>query len=242
MVKGIYHAAAGMLPTMNQQETVGNNLANVNTTGFKADKRYFRTALNSSLLQSGRNGQAVKLNEDKFSLTTDFSQGSYSETRNPLDVAINGDGFFAFETGETVSYSRNGSFAVNGEGELVNNRGYRVLSEEGLIRVNGKDVTIRDNGEIVVDGKSSGKLKIVDFEQPYTLKRNGFGYFVPENNDAGFRPDSLELRQGFLEDSNVDPIGEMIQMIELNRNYESCQKSIQAQDETLKLAVNELPK
>lgn len=241
MIKGIYHAAAGMLPTMNQQETVGNNLANVNTTGFKADKRYFRSALNNSLLQGGRNGPSSKM-IDESSLITDFTQGAFSETRNPLDVAINGDGFFAIETGESVSYTRNGSFAIGSDGDLVNNRGYRVLGEEGPIRVNGKEITIRYNGDIVVDGKSVGTLRIVDFEKPYELKRNGYGYFVPPGETTGQSPESLELRQGFLEDSNVDPIEEMIQMIELNRNYESCQKSIQAQDETLRLAVNELPK
>ncbi len=242
MIKGIYHAAAGMLPRMNQQETVGNNLANVNTTGFKADKRFFRTALNSSLLQGGGFGQPMQLNEDQFSLTTDFEQGAFSETRNPLDIAIDGDGFIAIETDETISYTRNGSFAISGEGELVNNRGYRVMGEEGPIKVIGKDVTIRPTGELIVDGKISGTIKVVDFEKPYVLKRNGYGYFVPQEGQEGSAPEKFEVKQGFLEDSNVDPISEMLQMIELNRNYESCQKAIQTQDDSLKLAVNELPK
>ncbi len=242
MIKGIYNAAAGMIPSMNQQETVGNNLANVNTTGFKADQRYFRTALNSSLLQGGGFGQPVKMNEDQISLRTDFTQGAFSETRNPLDCSIDGEGFFTIETGDTVSYTRNGSFALNAEGELVSNQGYRVMGEGGAIKIIGRDVTIRFNGDVIVDGKTAGTLKIVDFEQPYDLQRNGYGLFLPGNGDEGFKPEKLELRQGFLEDSNVDPISEMLQMIELNRNYESCQKSIQSQDETLKLAVNELPK
>jgi flagellar basal-body rod protein FlgG len=242
LIKGIYHAAAGMLPRMSQQETVGNNLANVNTTGFKADQRFFRTSLNNSLLQGGKIGQNVKFSDDQTSLVTDFSQGSFSETRNPLDVSINGDGFFVFETGDSLSFSRNGSFAVNGESELVNNRGYRVMGEEGPIRITGHEITFRADGGIIVDGKTVGTLKIIDFEQPYALKRNGYGYFIPDPPDSGFRPEKCELRQGFLEDSNVDAISEMIQMIELNRNYESCQKAIQAQDDTLKLAVNELPK
>jgi len=242
MVKGIYHAAAGMLPRMNQQETVGNNLANVNTTGFKGDKRYFRTALNNSLLQGGAFGQPIPMNEEQNTLVTDFSQGAFSETRNPLDIAINGDGFFCFETGDVVSYSRNGNFMINAENELVNTIGYRVLGEEGIIRITGKEIVVRATGEIVVDGKTAGTLKIADFEQPYSLKRNGYGYFIPDPAADPSSAEKFELRQGFLEDSNVDPISEMIQMIELNRNYESCQKAIQAQDETLKLAVNDLPK
>jgi len=242
MIKGIYHAAAGMLPRMNQQETVGNNLANVNTTGFKADKRFFRTTLNNRMLQGGAFGQPIPLTEEEAPLVTDFSQGAFSETRNPLDVAINGDGFFVIETGDTVSYSRNGNFALNAESELINTHGYRVLGEEGVIRITGKDVTIRPTGEVIVDGKTVGTIKLVDFEKPYELKRNGYGYFIPDPPTDPITPEVYEMRQGFLEDSNVDPIEEMIQMIELNRNYESCQKAIQAQDETLKLAVNDLPK
>lgn len=242
MIKGIYHAAAGMLPRMNQQETVGNNLANANTTGFKADQRYFRTALNNLILQGGAFGQPIPLTEDQISLVTDFSQGAFTETRNTLDFAINGNGFFSIETGDSASYTRNGNFTLNGEGELVNIRGFRVLGEEGPIRINGRDISVRGDGQIIVDGKTVAKLKIVDFEQPYNLKRNGYGYFIPEDNADPSEPTTMDLRQGFLENSNVDPISEMIQMIELNRNYESCQKAIQAQDETLKLAVNDLPR
>ena len=241
MIKGIYHAAAGMLPRMNQQETVGNNLANVNTTGFKADSRYFRTALNNKLLQGGTDGSPMmQLNRDDSSLLTDFAQGSLSETRNPLDIAIQGDGFFVIESGETISYTRNGNFAVNADGELVNNRGLKVVGEEGPLRLSGGSVVIRNTGAIVVDGRTIGTIKIVDFEQPYTLRRNGYGYFVPDPLVDGFTPEMIDIRQGFLESSNVEPIKEMIQMIELNRNYESCQKAIQAQDDTLKMAVNDI--
>ena len=240
MIKGIYHAAAGMLPSMNQQETVGNNLANINTTGFKADKRYFRMALNNQLLQGGSHGEPVELSDEQFSLITNFEQGSLSETRNPLDVAIHGDGFFVIETDETISYTRNGNFGINAEGELVNLRGYRVMGEGGPLRIVGLEVMIRDDGAVVVDGQKIGSIKIVDFEQPYNLKRNGYGYFVPDPPVDGFTPEKALIKQGFLENSNVDPISEMIQMIELNRNYESCQKAIQAQDDTLRLAANQL--
>jgi flagellar basal-body rod protein FlgF len=242
MVKGIYHAAAGMLPRMSQQETVGNNLANVNTTGFKADQRYFRTALNNMLLQGGAYGQAVKMSDDQISQVTDFSQGSLLQTHNTFDLAINGDGFFTIETGDAVSYTRNGNFSINQEGELVNARGMRVLGEGGPIRISGREVTVRATGEVVVDGKTADKIKIVDFEKPYKLKRNGYGYFLPDPPADPISPEHFNVQQGFLENSNVDAISEMIQMIELNRNYESCQKAIQAQDETLKLTVSDVAK
>jgi len=242
MIKGIYHAAAGMIPRMNQQETVGNNLANVTTTGFKADQRYFRTTLDNKLLQGGAFGQPVPLTAEQAPLVTDFSQGALAETRNALDIAINGQGFFSIETEDSVSYSRNGNFSINGENELVNAQGYRVLGEDGPIHIHGRDLVVRANGEIVVDGKTIATLKIAGFDPAVELKRNGHGYFIPVPEVDPEKPEKIELRPGFLEDSNVDPISEMIQMIELNRNYESCQKAIQAQDETLKLAVNDLAK
>lgn len=243
MIKGVYHAAAGMLPRMNQQETVGNNLANVNTSGFKSDKRYFRMALDNMLLQGGQNGMMKTLSDDEFSLLTDFSQGSLTETKNPFDLAIHGEGFFCLETEDTVSYTRNGSFSISAEGEIINSQGYKLLSEDGPIRIVGRNVSIMDDGTVLVDGQNVSKIKVTDFEQPYSLKRNGYGYFVPENpEDEGNISEHYQVKQGFLENSNVDPIAEMLQMIELNRNYESCQKAIHSQDDTLRLAVNEIAK
>jgi len=106
MIKGLYHAAAGMLPRMNQQETVGNNLANINTTGFKYDHRFFRTELNNTIIQSGQYGELQEFSEDEVSLETNFNQGSLAETRNSLDLALNGDGWFVLETGDVESYTR----------------------------------------------------------------------------------------------------------------------------------------
>jgi len=240
MIKGLYHAAAGMLPRMNQQETVGNNLANVNTTGFKADHRFFQTELNNTIIQSGQYGEIQEFSEDEVSLVTDFSQGSLSETRNPLDIAINGDGFFVLETGDINSFTRNGNFMVNAEGELVNSRDYKVLGENGPITIVGREVVISADGSVVVDGVLIDKIKIVDFEEPYDLRRNGFGYFIPTVNFEEIDSENMTIKQGFLENSNVDPIAEMVRMIELNRNYESCQKAIHAQDTSLGLAVNQI--
>ncbi|MFN3821840.1 MAG: flagellar basal-body rod protein FlgF [bacterium] len=242
MIKGIFSAAAGMLPRINQQETVGNNLANVNTVGFKADRRYFSHELNSHMLAGGASPASMMSSPEVSILITDFSPGILIETRNPLDVALSGTGFFVLETGESHSYTRAGNFTLNAQGELVNSQGHRVLGAEGPIRIEGKDVKIRSDGTIFVDDEPIGSLLIIDFPQPYQLKRNGWGYFVTNPSQEPIIPDKVEVRQGFLENSNVDPILEMLQMIELNRSYESCQKAILSQDETLKLAVTDLPK
>lgn len=245
MIKGIYHSAAGMLPRLTQQEVVANNLANVNTTGFKGNRRFFRRILDSTMIQTGLNGEPGMLTELEESLFTDFSGGAFQETRNPLDLAIHGDGFFVLQTGENedqVSYTRNGNFSLNAEGELVNGRDYRVMGEGGAIRITGDNVVIQNDGSVVVDGEVVDTLKIVDFDKPYKLLRNGYGYFTPAGGAEGDTPEKLDVKQGFLESSNVVAVLEMVRMIELNRNYESCQKAIIAQDETLRRAVNDIAK
>ncbi len=240
MIKGIFHSAAGMMPRMSQQEVVANNLANINTTGFKSDYRRFRTTLNNLLLQGGPGGEPISLTEEMFYLQTDFSSGSVIKTHNPLDLAIVGKGFFNLETGDVVSYSRNGNLTLNQDNELINNQGYIVLGEAGPIRITGTDVLVLSNGDVVVDGERIDTIKITYFNEPLPLRRNGYGYFVPTIQTEGFAPEDLKIEQGALEASNVDPILMMIQMIELNRDYESCQKAVHAQDETLKKVINEL--
>lgn len=225
---------------MSQQETVANNLANVNTTGFKADYRRFRANLDNKILQGGPNGEPMTMTEDMFFLQTDFEPGALNKTRNPLDVAINGDGFFAIETGETISYSRNGNFQINKDYELTNNKGHRVLGENGPIRITGDSVMINSNGGVIVDGEFLDTIRVVDFPKPYELGRNGYGYFVPTGASEPITPEETRVEQGMLESSNVNPIMQMTAMIELNRDYESCQKAIHAQEETLSKVVNEI--
>ena len=241
MLKGIYHSVAGMQTRSDQQHIASNNLANLNTTGYKRDRRFFRRLLDNSLVQSGLQGPA-RLNEERDEgRFIDFRQGALNKTHNPLDIAIKGDGFFAIKTGDSVSYTRNGAFYLNANGELVNNRDLLVLGEgDDPIQISGKDVVIRANGDVVVDGLVTSKIKIVDFNDKSILQRNGFGYFAAENASIPKPPEIINLMQGYLENSNSEAVSEMIEMIELNRFFESCQKSILAQDETLKLAVSEI--
>ncbi len=240
MIKGIYHAAAGMIPRESQLEAVSNNLANANTTAHKSDRRLFRTTLNNRLLQGGPYGTPVTLPPELYYLQTDHSQGSLEKTDNPLDVAIAGKGFFVIETENGNCYSRGGNFKLNEENELVNNLGFRVLGESNPIQITGSEVVIRDTGEVIVDGSVIDKLQIVDFEEPYNLRRNGYGFFVAEDGSTGQLIEESKLMQGYIERSNVNVVKEMVQMIELNRIYDILQKAIITQDETLKMAVNEI--
>ncbi|MCF7809411.1 flagellar basal-body rod protein FlgF [bacterium] len=240
MIKGLYNAAAGMIPRESQLEVVSNNLANANTTGFKADRRYFRTVLNSRLLHGGENGGPVKLPEEMYYIGTDQSEGSLEKTGNPLDVSISGKGFFAIETDDGEGYTRNGNFRLNDNNELITSEGFRVLGEKGIITIEGHDVVVNNQGEIEVDGNTVDKLKMVDFQNPYKLRRNGYGLFVPETKEQPQQAGNFNIMQGYIEKSNVNVISEMVLMIELNHVYEALQKAISANDDTLRMAVNEI--
>ena len=242
MIKGIYHAAAGMIPRESQLEAVSNNLANANTTAHKTDRRLFRTTLNNQLLQGGPFGTEQTLPPELYYLQTNFEQGSLEKTDNPLDLAITGNGFFAVETDEGTFYTRNGNFKLNQDNELVTNQGYRVLGESNPIQVNGNDVVIRESGEVIVDGVVVDTIQIVDFDDKEQLHRNSYGLFVPDDEQQNQPAQDFRIMQGFIEKSNVNVVRNMVQMIELQRIYETLQKSIITQDETLRLAVNEIAK
>lgn len=240
MIKGLYNAAAGMIPRESQLEAISNNLANANTTGFKADRRYFRTVLNNMLLQGGEGGSPVKLPDELYYLGTDQSEGAMKRTGNPLDLSISGKGFFVIETENGEGYSRNGNFRLNREHELVNGEGFNVMGENGPVIIKGNDVFINEQGDITVDGRVIDRLQVVDFQQPYQLRRNGYGLFIPVSEEQSNPAEDFNLMQGYLENSNVNLISEMALMIELNHVYEALQKAISTNDETLRMAVNEI--
>lgn len=242
MVKGIKHAAAGMISRMRQQEAISNNLANVNTTGYKANRVIFSHEINSAMLRNSYPTRPGQGGGDYYFLNMDLTQGALQDTRNPLDVAIGGSGFLVIESGESFGYTRNGNFSLNEENELINGQGHRVQGVDGAIRITGSDVVIRESGEVVVDGRVAGRIRVVDFPSDTQLKRNADGYFIPEGEIEPVTSENSRIMQGKLEKSNVNPVRAMVQMIELNRNFEALQKAIHAQNETLRIATNEIVK
>jgi flagellar basal-body rod protein FlgF len=239
MIKGIYTSASGMLPRMLKQEIFSNNMANVNTTGFKSDDVFMQVLddASSDLTLTGEPWEKPMVD----GIYTEYEQGSLERTDGKKDVALEGSGFFAVETENGVRYTRAGNFSVSPQGILIDNRGNTVLSDSGPIPIIGNDINIDSEGFISVDGASIAKLKIVDFDQPYKLTKTDGGYFIP--NDANVTPKAAEnckVRQGYLEKSNVNVIGVMVDMLASFRAYEAGQKAIQSQDETLEKAVTEL--
>jgi len=193
---------------------ISNNLANINTTAFKRDMISFDEVLS------------------EVRSATDFSPGPGRHTGNELDVTLDGAGFFKIQTAEGIRYSRNGSFRLDSDGNLVNQQGDKVLGQNGTIPIQDGHVIIDKDGNVLVDNETVDKILVVDFQKQGLLKKEGHSYYKYEGEDVDITsPEEVGMRQGYVEQSNVNPTEAMIQMMEAYRAYESVQKAIQTMDE-----------
>jgi flagellar basal-body rod protein FlgG len=241
MIKGIWSSMAGMIPRLFYHEVSANNLANITTTGYKGDRAFLKSFIDAEMMAE-RNANVYHRETQVEAVNTDFSQGLFEETSNPLDVAILGEGFFCISTPQGELYSRNGNFKVDKNYRLVNSEDLPVLGVNGkTIQLSDGDIFINEQGEISIDGETVAKLKIVDFPQPYALKKSANNLFEPESpSDPRFPAKDYQIKHGFLERSNVIPIREMLNSIIYFRNYEADTRILMAQDDTLRLAVNDV--
>lgn len=238
MIKGIYSAASGMVPRMLKQETISNNLANVNTPGYKRESVFLRQLNAAEIRASKTESEWQTPMVDK--IYTDYSKGSLEYTGEPLDFAIDGDGFFVVETPQGEAYTRGGNFHLDPDGVLVTSDGLPVLSDGGQIQASGGELSIDVDGTVKIDGDDFGRLRMVDFEKPYQLEKTSAGIYQPLPDANQTELEYTYVRQGYLEKSNVDIIQEMVEMIASYRNYESDQKAIQILDSTVDRAVNQV--
>jgi flagellar basal-body rod protein FlgG len=242
MIQGIYLAAMGMTPLMDKQDQIANNLANVKTTGFKQSGAFIKTF--QKYLSNDKQEPFVNIEMKTDEIYIDYSPGSMIKTDAPLDLYIQGNGFFTVMTPDGIKYTRNGNMTIDKDGYLTTAEGYKVLGKEGFIKINLKEnypVVVSETGEIFQNNMSIGSLKITDFEKPYNLKREGNCLFMPKSPEVK-QGDSVSfvVKQGYLESSNVNIIKNMVEMISAYRNFEANQKALAAQDDTLDKAVNQL--
>ena len=206
MVKGIYTAARGLGYRGKNIDSVANNLANVNSTGYKRDGE-FQQIMN-------------KLGESQAVQTRDFSQGNLVNTALPLDLAIRGDGFFEIKTESGTQLTRDGRFVISDEGFLVNTSGEKVMGAKGEISIatyklnDDQTIQISRNGEIKVGKEIVDKLKISNVEDPQKLTKAGGSNFADKYQEyIPVEDDKFEVMAGYIEESNVNPIFEMQRMI-----------------------------
>lgn len=225
MSYGLYTIFLGMRTRQNTLETQANNIANASTAGFKAQRLIYSTFE----AQNKADGDKQRLIAGASAQsTTDFSAGSIRETSGTFDLAIKGDAFLVVETPRGPRYTRAGSLTVNENGQLTTKSGDLVAGEKGPITIpRDTQVSISKRGEISADGTAIDSLKLVRFQNPaVALIRDGETAFAASGAEVPqASPDSTVI-QGAVEMSNVNSVGEMVAMINNNREFESLQKSL----------------
>lgn len=222
-----------MMAQVDRNNMASNNLANLGTTGFKKDELFFQTL------------------DDKMDISrsmthgTDFKQGDLSETGNPLDIALSGKGFFTIERGNEQVYTRNGSFKIDNDGVIRTRSGLPVMGEGGWINVfsdsgQPKSIKITEKGEVFADDVYIDKLDISNFEDPEKLTKVGGNMFTADRDALLYQVEEPIVKQGFLESSNVNAAQEMIDLVDLQRQFESMQKVIRSIDDSYRSAVNKV--
>jgi flagellar basal-body rod protein FlgF len=244
LVRGLYTAASGALVAQSQADTIANNLANVNTSGFK------RTLLQ---VQAGAELPVYRLQNDPSStlggtptstfvgglgtgaevLDTPavFEQGALEKTGNSLDVAISGQGFFTLQTPQGVRYTRDGQFTRDPQGYLVTMDGDRVLGNNGTpVQLQAGDVQIASDGTVRQNGQAVSQLRIVDFANLSAVRPEGDNRFVDTGAGRPALDTTSSVNQGFLERSNANVVRSMVDLITAQRWFEANAKVIQTQD------------
>ncbi len=225
MIKGIYTAARGLDARMKNLEIVSNNLANLNTTGFKKELPF------SEIMNQFGNTKIQQL--------TDFRQGNLTQTNNPMDLAISGNGFFVVHTNNGTELTRNGSFKISNEGNLIDQQGNNVVGQNGLIKIDmrsfekQKNITISANGEVKYGNETIDTLLIAKMGSPQDSGRSSGVDFSAAGGYQLANPSDYQVKQGYLEDSNVNPVSEMESMIQISNEYQSASKMITFLDKSL---------
>ena len=254
MNRSLYIAATGMNAQQSQMDVISNNLANVSTNGFKGSRAVFEDLMYQTLRQPGANstqqtelpsGSQVGTGVQQVATERLFTQGNMQQTGNSKDVAINGNGFFQVQMPDgTISYTRDGSFQTNSQGQLVTSSGYQVIPAI-TIPVNATSLTIGSDGVVTItvpgstNNQTVGTLQLATFINPAGLESKGENLYsetassgtpnvaAPGSNGSG------TLNQGYVEASNVNVVQELVNMIQTQRAYEINSKAVTTSDQML---------
>ena len=257
MVRGLYTAYTGMVNQQKRLDTITNNLANASTTGYKREgatarafDEYMGVRVNDrtsayQVTPIGNMSLGVKIGENY----TDYSQGSFKNTEGTLDLALDGQGFFAIsftnkQGVESVKYTRDGEFTMDSEGYLRTKDGDFVLNDNGgqiMIPTDAVEIAIDRQGNIYADNEYVDTIQVTDFEDYNYLKKYGENLYDIVDG-AVEKETTASVRQGYLEMSNINVVKEMVEMITITRAYEAAQKAVQNADSMTEKAVNQVGK
>lgn len=262
--RGIDIAAKGMMSLIDFQDSIANNIANVNTAGYKKEGLSFRNVYNALVEepvdrnnpknQDGRLVGEISMGSVTNKLVHEFSQGTLSRTGNPLDLGIEGDGFFKLRAPDgTINYTRNGAFCINSQNMLSDMQGNLVLDDANRpIRLNltelnigsEKSLTVNEDGRIVANrGENAQALQrigIYDFANKEDMMAVGTSMYVPKDTTTNpeLRAQKFSVQQGTIELSNANVINEMINSINVSRNYETLSNFVKEKSTQLSQAIN----
>jgi flagellar basal-body rod protein FlgF len=279
-MNNIWVSISGQVAQQQKVETIANNVANANTVGFKKDQLVFKEHLTA--LTKGVDDIDIPRNEfspadfyhtqgaENAMVAVDgsftiFEQGTLVPTNNPLDLALQGEGFIEVLTPTGVRFTRKGNLSLSRDGELVTDQGFRVLSslnateeslrdpasigsfptpEERILKVpTNTKLTFTNEGEILTRDGAVGKISVVEFKDKHALRKEGNSlYITPDESNISRTNIKTAVNQGFLEGSNVNAIEEMSELIKAHRHFESIQKAINAYDQISGKAANEVGK
>ncbi len=256
MVRGLYTAYTGMANEQKRLDIISNNIANAATVGYKKES-VSNQAFDQILTIKVRDGSQAYNNQKIGTMSlgvkigevyTDYGQGSVRNTGNTYDLAISGNGFFKVKVYDklgnaSMKYTRDGSFKVTSEGYIVDSQGNRLQGRSGdiVIPADSKSVAISQGGVVAADGVNVDTIDLTDFENYDYLKKFGDNLYEPVDGATEKEATGLVL-QGYTEQSNVNSVSEMVQMIAITRAYEANQKVIKSIDSTLDKAVNSVGK
>ena len=270
-MKNLWVPVSGAIAQQKKVDTIANNVANANTAGFKKDGVTFKeyiTALDKGhqdidlpnrewkpedfYRSYGAENSMVKVDGSY----TNFEQGQLNSTGNPLDLGLNGPGFLEVLAPGGVRYTRRGTLGLDPQGYLVTDQGHKILSkaqgtepasaEERFIQVpmtGAKNLSINLGGQIFVDGNPISDLSVVEFKDLHALRKEGHSLYInPHPQNRLTESTKTSVNQGFVEQSNVNTVAEMSELIKAHRHFESIQKAIKAYDDMSSRGVNEIGK
>lgn len=227
-LQGILNTARTLSFYARRQEVTANNLANASSDGFKADRVLAHQLPGTT--------SPVPVQE------TDLRQGTFRETGRSLDLALDGDGFFVVATAQGERLTRGGSFHLDPAGRLANTQGDLVLGDGGPIVVQGGKVEVQGDGTVMVDGQSAGRLRVVNADEPQRLLKEGFGRYAPGGEVHPVDEDTTHVRQGAVEEANLDSLLSMVDLVTIQRAYAANADALKAMDSVLGAVTTEVGK
>jgi flagellar basal body rod protein FlgG len=227
-LQGILSTARTLSFYARKQEVTANNLANSGSDAFKADR----------VLAHAIAGSNVPVPVQDI----DLRQGAFRETARPLDLGIDGPGFFVVRTADGERLTRGGSFRLDAAGRLTDAQGALLLGEGGPIVAEGGTLEVRHDGTVVVDGALAGRLRVVDVGGPGQLAKEGAGRYAVQGEVASVDEDATRVRQGAVEDANIDPMLSMVDLVTIQRAFAANVDALKAMDSVLGAVTNEVGK